>query len=154
MSTLSAAAATGAATPATAAAHADSSLGKDAFLNLLVTQLKHQDPMNPMDDQQFMGQMAQFSTLEQITNLNSSMTAVNFGNEVTQAAGLIGHEITWDNGDGTTGSGVPSKVTIDGQKISLTVGDASVDPTQVTGIGALATSAAATAGTATGGSGQ
>ena len=44
-------------------------MGKDAFLKLFVAQLSHQDPMNPMNDSEFMGQMASFSTLEQVSNL-------------------------------------------------------------------------------------
>ena len=44
-------------------------MGKDDFLKLFVAQLQHQDPMNPMDDSEFMGQMASFSMLEQITNM-------------------------------------------------------------------------------------
>ena len=45
------------------------SLGTDDFLKLFVAQLQHQDPMNPMNDSEFMGQMASFSTLEQVSNL-------------------------------------------------------------------------------------
>lgn len=59
------------------------SLGKDAFLNLLVTQLRYQDPLNPSSDKDFLAQMAQFSSLEQMQNLNKSSS-------MSQAYGLIG----------------------------------------------------------------
>ncbi|MGE3957511.1 MAG: flagellar hook capping FlgD N-terminal domain-containing protein [Vicinamibacterales bacterium] len=51
-------------------------LGKDAFLNLLVTQLQHQDPTKPMDDTAFLAQLAQFSSLEQLQQMNQSLTTI------------------------------------------------------------------------------
>lgn len=52
-------------------------LGKDQFLNILMTQLQHQDPMNPLEDKDFIAQMAQFSSLEQLTNMNTAMTKLS-----------------------------------------------------------------------------
>jgi flagellar basal-body rod modification protein FlgD len=49
-----------------------SQLGKDEFLKILMSQLQHQDPMNPMQDKDFVAQMATFSTLEQITNMGKA----------------------------------------------------------------------------------
>lgn len=61
----------------------NSSLGKDAFLQLLVTQMKYQDPLNPNTDTEFVAQLATFSQLEQMQNL--SQTSAN-----SQALGLVG----------------------------------------------------------------
>ena len=52
---------------------ADANIGKDTFLQLLVTQIKNQNPLEPMDDKEFLSQMAQFSSLEQMQNLNTTM---------------------------------------------------------------------------------
>lgn len=70
-----------------------SNLDKDSFMLLLVTQFKYQDPLNPMEDKEFIAQMAQFSSLEQLMNLNTSMedltTATN-NQQMINATSYIG----------------------------------------------------------------
>jgi flagellar basal-body rod modification protein FlgD len=51
-------------------------LGREAFLQLLVTQLAHQDPMQPQSDSEFIAQLAQFSSLEQLTNIQSTLADI------------------------------------------------------------------------------
>jgi flagellar basal-body rod modification protein FlgD len=103
----------------------NSAMGKDQFLKLFVAQLQHQDPMSPMQDSDFMGQMASFSTLEQVSNLANE-------NAMSNAIGLIGRTVTYKAKDGSTHTGAVEKVsTVDG-KPSLTVGGTDgVDPSSI-----------------------
>ena len=71
-------------------------LGKADFLQLLVTQFKYQDPLNPMDDKEFVAQLAQFSSLEQLMNLNTSMdslTAATKDQQMMNASNYIGKDV-------------------------------------------------------------
>ena len=74
-----------------------SELDKESFLLLLVTQFKYQDPLNPMEDKEFISQMSQFSSLEQLMNLNESMggltTATN-NQQMVNATSYIGKQVT------------------------------------------------------------
>lgn len=77
-------------------------LGKDDFLKLLITQLSNQDPTNPMEDTEFISQMAQFSSLEQMTNMSNSFSKMaNFLNS-QEAAATIGKTVELNVGDTTT----------------------------------------------------
>jgi len=72
------------------------SLDKDAFLKLLTTQLQNQDPLNPTDSTEFTAQLAQFSSLEQLTNVNATLNTLNLYQASinnAQAVGFIGKDI-------------------------------------------------------------
>ncbi len=74
-------------------------LGKDDFLKILVTQLKYQDPTKPMEDKEFIAQMAQFSSLEQMTNMSSQFTELSAILKGAQAMNLIGRDVEIAKGD-------------------------------------------------------
>jgi flagellar basal-body rod modification protein FlgD len=68
-------------------------LGKDAFLRLLITQLQHQDPTRPMEDREFIAQMAQFSSLEQMTNLNREVGSLLASYDAVKASSFLGKDV-------------------------------------------------------------
>jgi flagellar basal-body rod modification protein FlgD len=82
-------------------------LGKDEFLQLLVTQLQNQDPMAPMQDKEFIAQMAQFSSLEQTMNMATQMSGLR--QSAGLVAGLIGKQVGWQE---TTEAGSVDKTGI------------------------------------------
>ncbi len=91
-------------------ARANAALDKNDFLKILITQLSHQDPTQPMDDKAFIAQMAQFSSLEQMTNMSEGMAKVANLIAKSQAVSLLGNTVDVANG-GETVSGVVEAVT-------------------------------------------
>lgn len=107
-------------------------LGKDEFLNLLVTQLKYQDPLNPMDDKEFISQMAQFSSLEQMQNLNRSFQS-------SKAFSLIGKYVISSKVDEVTHEiktveGRVDSVKMSEGKVYVVVDDTEIEMGEITDV--------------------
>jgi flagellar basal-body rod modification protein FlgD len=121
--------------PAAATKAAGPSLGKDDFLKLLVGQLKNQDPMNPSSDTDFIGQMAQFSQLEQTTNMATANSEQIAQQTSARAVALLGRNVTHPDASGVSTTGVVEKVEWLAGKPMLTVaGVTGIDPNSVTAV--------------------
>lgn len=75
----------------------DNDLGKDDFLKILIAQLKNQDPMQPLQDKDFIAQMAQFTSVEQLTNMGQEMKLLR--QNIATASNLIGKSVSWSSKD-------------------------------------------------------
>ena len=89
---------------------ASQELGKDDFLKLLLTQLSNQDPTSPMENTEFIAQMAQFSSLEQMTNMSTEFAKLANMLNSNEAVSLLGKNVTISTGD-TSVNGVVEAVT-------------------------------------------
>ena len=97
-------------------------LGRDSFLKLLVTELKHQDPTQPMADREFISQMAQFSTLEKMTSINTAIQLMNRSAMAGEAYGLLGKKVqAFNQTTGTAIEGVVSKIFYRENEVRLVV---------------------------------
>ncbi|CAM2895022.1 flagellar hook capping FlgD N-terminal domain-containing protein [Paenibacillus sediminis] len=119
-------------------------LGQDEFLKLLVTQMQYQDPLSPMDNTQYIAQLAQFSSLEQLTKISSQITAL--GQDLGNASGLIGKEVTWlTSGDAPVEkNGVVGSIIVSDGKLAAQVGSDLVPLDSIKKIGDTSSSAAGT----------
>lgn len=114
---------------------AKNSLDKDAFLKLLVTELRAQDPSNAMDDKQFIAQLAQFSSLEQTSQMATGLQNLALSNASTQAIDMIGKSVQYiDPGSGDTLSGKVSTVGLTSDGPQLKVGDALLSLSDIVGV--------------------
>jgi flagellar basal-body rod modification protein FlgD len=111
-----------------------SSLGKDAFLQLLVTQMQNQNPLDPQDNSQFVAQLAQFSSLETMQNLSTSVDAIGGmyqSSQALEASNLVGRTVIVESGStnvdtssGMTGTvNLPDSSTITTVKVYDSKGD-------------------------------
>ena len=91
---------------------ANDTLGKDAFLRLLIAELSNQDPLNPMEDREFVSQMATFSSLEQMQNMNKTLESMAEANKFS-AVQYIGKAIAFTNEEGEQVAAIVSNVWFD-----------------------------------------
>ncbi|WLR43536.1 flagellar hook assembly protein FlgD [Bacillus carboniphilus] len=106
----------------TTSSSGNSNLDKDDFLKILITQLQHQGPMNPMEDKEFISQMANFSTLEQMTNMNSTLTQLidsQSNQSFLSTSQLIGKEVEWLTQEISESSSIVTAVKQNGSSIIL-----------------------------------
>lgn len=128
---------------------AKDTLGKDAFLQLLVTQMRYQDPLDPMDNGEYLSQLAQFSALEQMTNVAEGLAGImkvvdNIDTSllVGQLTSMIGQGVQWIDEEGVATEGSIKAVSISDGNPSIVAVDAGgkqhkVDIGEITRIGTL-----------------
>ena len=123
--------------PPTATTTANTSKQKldgQMFLQLLVTQLRAQDPSSPMDTNAMMTQTAQLSSMEQLTSL-TSVTNDQFSLQMRMAAsGMVGKQVSYVDADGVTKSGVASSVSFTNAMPMVTIGSTSVRLDAISGV--------------------
>lgn len=110
----------------------------EGFLKILSSQIRSQNPLEPMKDTEFIAQMAQFSQLEQVTSVAKDMKALTMSSQLAQGASLIGKSVTYQSAGSLTpitGTVESLNVAGDGRSMSLIVNGVSVDVSLVTKVG-------------------
>jgi flagellar basal-body rod modification protein FlgD len=95
--------------------------GTNTFLQLLVAQLRYQNPLNPQDGTQFLTQTAQFTEVEKLTDIDTQVTSALNANQLIAASTMIGHQVTYKdaNGNDQTGAVTSVKVTSSGPQLQI-----------------------------------
>lgn len=110
-----------AATTLTASPVVQKTLGQDDFLKLLATQLAAQDPMAPTDSTAFVAQMASFSSLQQMSMLNTNFTSFSKGQDANSAPQYLGKQITATDAAGNAVTGIATAVQIQAGAATVTI---------------------------------
>lgn len=103
----------------TAKSGQENTLGKDEFLKILIAQIKNQDPMKPMEDKEFIAQMAQFTSVEQMANMSKDLKDLK--NSLGFTSTLIGKSIEWETASGNGLEGIIKSGVVD--SISMKSGE-------------------------------
>jgi flagellar basal-body rod modification protein FlgD len=109
-------------TSGTSMTGANSALGENDFLTLMMDQLKDQDPLQPSDPTQYLSELASFSSLQAQTSIATSTASAATQQSSVSALALLGHTVTYQDDQGANQSGVVSKVDFTNSGPALTVG--------------------------------
>ncbi|MEO3935415.1 flagellar hook capping FlgD N-terminal domain-containing protein [Dermatophilaceae bacterium Soc4.6] len=107
---------------------------KDTFLQLLVAQLRYQDPSNPTDSSQFLSQSAQFTALEKMQSVADQTKALLSASMAFGASGLVGRSVSWTDPTGASATGTVDGVSFQSQGPMLVIGTKTVSMGEVTSI--------------------
>jgi len=110
-------------------------LDKDAFLQLLVAQLRYQDPLNPSDPAEFMATTAQFTVVEKLDELTQQGANTAIISGLSMASSLVGRTVTYVGADDAIATGVVSSAQVNGGEVRLVTDSGIVDLSTVIGIG-------------------
>ncbi len=102
------------------------------FMKLLITQLKSQDPTKPLDDKEFIGQMAQFTSLKEINDLSENIRIMNREFAFTKAVSLVGKTISWSDENSRYNTGVVDSIKVKNGETFLNIKGMEVPLDQIT----------------------
>lgn len=105
-----------------AAGTASSRVTRDQFMQLLLAQVRNQNPLEPLKEGEFMGQLAQFSMLEGMENMNATFSSMLMLQQLTQSTNLIGRTVAFDTGTGQLRRGLVESVAVDEGRVFLQIG--------------------------------
>ena len=114
-------------------------LGKQEFLQLLVAQLRNQDPINPMNNTEFIAQLAQFSTLETLQQVQSTLETSLGAQLLDHAMNLLGRQVTTTGQNGAPITGVVQGVRLQGTDVLLDLGTSTIHLSDVQEVRASST---------------
>jgi flagellar basal-body rod modification protein FlgD len=109
-------------------------MDQDAFLKLLVAQLRYQNPMSPADPQSFLAQTAQFTTVEKLTQLTEQLAASDRMAQVATGSALVGRVVNFQLDDGVTKSGTVTSARPTDDGCVVVIGDTEVPLDAVTAV--------------------
>ena len=109
-------------------------LGQDEFLQLLVVQMRNQDPLKPVSDTEFIAQMAQFSNLEQTKAMSSDIKQLRQSTAFNQATALMGNQVRLLSGESTFTKGIVTDLTVKDGEVSLIVNGKTYELGQVVSV--------------------
>lgn len=120
-------------TPTTKSGTTTNGLGENDFLQLMMAQLKNQDPLSPSDPSQYMSELAQFTSLEQEMSISTNSATSASQQSNTSALALLGHTVSYTDSNGNALSGAVSKVDFGSSGPTLTIdGVSGISLTSVT----------------------
>ncbi len=112
----------------------NSQIGQDQFMQLLTTQLRNQDPLEPVNQQDFLGQLAQFSSLQGIEQLNSNFAESLKFQQLSQGGSLVGSRVEYTNAQGESKTGLVDSARVLNGSLKFQIGDDTVGLGDLSGV--------------------